>query len=69
MGGAFLSQPNTSKKTHKYQHGKIRVVTCEMQGNTSSYLGWRKHMEDALLFHRINKEIFLFAVFDGHGGV
>lgn len=26
-------------------------------------------MEDALLFHRINKETFLFAVFDGHGGV
>jgi serine/threonine protein phosphatase PrpC len=26
-------------------------------------------MEDALVFHRINKEIFLFAVFDGHGGV
>jgi protein phosphatase 1G len=26
-------------------------------------------MEDAVLFHRINKEIFLFAVFDGHGGV
>lgn len=26
-------------------------------------------MEDAILFHRINKEIFLFAVFDGHGGV
>jgi len=26
-------------------------------------------MEDAILFHRISKEIFLFAVFDGHGGV
>ena len=26
-------------------------------------------MEDAILFHRINKEIYLFAVFDGHGGV
>lgn len=26
-------------------------------------------MEDALVFHRISKEIFLFAVFDGHGGV
>jgi serine/threonine protein phosphatase PrpC len=26
-------------------------------------------MEDAILFHRINKEIFLFGVFDGHGGV
>jgi serine/threonine protein phosphatase PrpC len=22
-----------------------------------------------LVFHRISKEIFLFAVFDGHGGV
>jgi serine/threonine protein phosphatase PrpC len=26
-------------------------------------------MEDAIVFHRISKEIFLFAVFDGHGGV
>jgi len=26
-------------------------------------------MEDAVVFHRINKETFLFAVFDGHGGV
>jgi serine/threonine protein phosphatase PrpC len=33
------------------------------------YSGWRKYMEDAILFHRINKDIFLFAVFDGHGGV
>ena len=32
MGGAFLSQPITEKKINKYQHGKIRVVTCEMQG-------------------------------------
>ena len=32
MGGAFLSQPITTKVTNKYQHNKIRVVTCEMQG-------------------------------------
>jgi serine/threonine protein phosphatase PrpC len=25
-------------------------------------------MEDAVVFHRISKEAFLFAVFDGHGG-
>ena len=25
-------------------------------------------MEDAVLFDRIAKEIFLFGVFDGHGG-
>jgi serine/threonine protein phosphatase PrpC len=35
----------------------------------STYTGWRKYMEDAVLFHRINKDIFLFAVFDGHGGM
>lgn len=69
MGGAFLSAPVTTKKTHKYQHGKLRVVTCEMQGNPPLDSGWRKYMEDAVLFHRINKEIFLFGVFDGHGGV
>jgi hypothetical protein len=32
MGGAFLSQPVTDKRVNKYQHGKIRVITCEMQG-------------------------------------
>ena len=26
-------------------------------------------MEDAIVFNRISKEIFLFAIFDGHGGV
>jgi serine/threonine protein phosphatase PrpC len=26
-------------------------------------------MEDAVVFHRISKEVFLFAVFDGHGGL
>jgi serine/threonine protein phosphatase PrpC len=31
--------------------------------------GWRKYMEDALVFQRISKDIFLFAVFDGHGGI
>lgn len=25
-------------------------------------------MEDAIVFHRISKEIFLFAIFDGHSG-
>jgi len=28
MGGAYLSQPITIKKTTKYQHGKLRVVVC-----------------------------------------
>lgn len=32
MGGAFLSKPVTTKTTIKYQHSKIRVITCEMQG-------------------------------------
>ena len=32
MGGAFLSQPITTKSTNIYQHSKIRVVTSEMQG-------------------------------------
>jgi hypothetical protein len=32
MGGSFLSQPITTKRTKKYQHRKIRVITCEMQG-------------------------------------
>lgn len=32
MGGSFLSQPITTKRTKKYQHHKVRVITCEMQG-------------------------------------
>lgn len=32
MGGSFLSQPITTKRTKKYQHGRVRVITCEMQG-------------------------------------
>ena len=48
MGGAFLSAPITTKKTNKYQHGKIRVVTCEMQGINGILLQggesiWRMH--------------------------
>lgn len=31
-------------------------------------LGWRKHMEDAMVYFRFDKDTFLFAVFDGHGG-
>jgi len=30
--------------------------------------GWRKNMEDAVLYYRFDKDTFLFAVFDGHGG-
>jgi serine/threonine protein phosphatase PrpC len=40
-----------------------------MQGKNNPDLGWRKNMEDAIVFHRISKDIFLFAIFDGHGGV
>jgi serine/threonine protein phosphatase PrpC len=40
-----------------------------MQGKNSPNPGWRKNMEDAIVFNRISKEIFLFAIFDGHGGV
>lgn len=47
MGGAFLSQPVTTKKVNKYQHGKLRVVTCEMQGRTAKIQDgvntWRMH--------------------------
>lgn len=68
MGGAFLSQPVVTKKTSKYQHRKVRVICCEMQGMLCIDLGWRKYMEDATIFDRISKETFLFGVFDGHGG-
>ena len=69
MGGAFLSEPIKTKTTNKHLHSKLRVVSCEMQGNPGSEIGWRRYMEDAILFKRISKEIFLFGVFDGHGGI
>jgi hypothetical protein len=53
---------NTSTARSESSLAKCRVSSVPI-------LGWRKHMEDALLFHRINKDTFLFAVFDGHGGV
>ena len=34
MGGAFLSEPIKSKTIKKHLHNKLRVVTCEMQGNS-----------------------------------
>jgi hypothetical protein len=42
MGGAFLSQPITKKRINKYQHGKIRVISCEMQGKLFPYFRMEK---------------------------
>lgn len=30
--------------------------------------GWRKTMEDAIIIQELNENIYLFGIFDGHGG-
>lgn len=43
-----------------------------MCGKISYNLGWRRHMEDALIAKcptHDGSEVSLFAVFDGHGGI
>lgn len=68
--GVYLSEPDTAKKVYTGSSGPFKFCSGEMQGNRSSYLGWRKNMEDAVI-HRfdIGDGNGLFAVFDGHGGI
>ena len=63
MGG-MLSEPVTTKDIHTGTNDKLRWASCEMQG-------WRQYMEDskiAQLDLETDKDVSLFAVFDGHGG-
>lgn len=53
--GAFLDSPITEKKIETYQHKKLRACSCEMQGKCLLTSGWRKHMEDAILYDRLDK--------------
>jgi hypothetical protein len=64
--------PDSAQHSQKGDEAPARQASCGHLRDARyapSNAGWRKHMEDALVFHRINKETFLFAVFDGHGGL
>lgn len=65
--GAYLSSPNTEKKTvtgslNSFRYFLLSFAATEMQG-------WRLDMEDAKI-HNLEFEASaqLFGVFDGHGG-
>ena len=65
----YLDRPNTKKNTSvgSYQGDNQQIgykwAASEMQG-------WRLNMEDAHICDpQFDKDIGLFAVFDGHGGL
>lgn len=68
MSSDYLKTPLLSKKTQQIKEYGFKATTCEMQGTDSQHSGWRKSMEDALLYSQISSDCHLFAVCDGHGG-
>jgi protein phosphatase 2C family protein 2/3 len=61
MTSSYLQKPILTKKTNVSDACNFTATTCEMQG-------WRKNMEDSLLYKQLSDEVHLFAVCDGHGG-
>eukprot|EP00217_Crustomastix_stigmatica_P015072 CAMPEP_0183789244 /NCGR_PEP_ID=MMETSP0803_2-20130417/306_1 /TAXON_ID=195967 /ORGANISM="Crustomastix stigmata, Strain CCMP3273" /LENGTH=276 /DNA_ID=CAMNT_0026033411 /DNA_START=138 /DNA_END=965 /DNA_ORIENTATION=- len=62
--GAYLSQPQTAKRTQQEEDAHLAYGVSSMQG-------WRTSMEDAheaTLSLKGDSQFSLFAVFDGHGG-
>lgn len=60
--GFYLTKPITEKETVTGECPKFNYVLSGMQG-------WRTEMEDAHLCHvDTEKQIYVFGVFDGHGG-
>ncbi|XP_050427996.1 probable protein phosphatase 2C 6 [Adelges cooleyi] len=60
--GTYLSKPKTDKESKDFENG---VLAC----GASSMQGWRESQEDAhCCLLDFDKNISLFAVFDGHGG-
>ncbi len=60
--GIYLGKPNTSKETLCGENDFFEYATSCMQG-------WRVSMEDAhIATLDVEKDIHLFAIFDGHGG-
>lgn len=67
MGGALTYLAGSAVTTTKVEHadwdeGNLDAAACSMQG-------WRRSMEDAhFMAYNKEKNIYLFGVFDGHGG-
>ena len=63
--GDLLDKPMKDKNAESGSNNMCSWGVCSMQG-------WRKSMEDAHICEKVlldgNKEVMLFAVFDGHGG-
>jgi len=60
--GIYLSAPDKTKKSTQGETQKLKWAASSMQG-------WRKNMEDAHISDaNFDKDIQLFAIFDGHGG-
>lgn len=58
-----------------YRSKPITEKIIESQNSTDNFVyvgvsmeGWRLNMEDAMICKKLNEKIFLFAIFDGHGG-
>jgi serine/threonine protein phosphatase PrpC len=49
-------------------HEWIRLYNVRNAGYILTHIGWRKSMEDAILCQEITDGVYLFGVFDGHGG-
>lgn len=60
--GIYLTKPNLNKDSHNGENESLKFGVSAMQG-------WRMNMEDAHITNlKVNDEVALFAVFDGHGG-
>jgi len=61
MTSSYLKEPILTKKSKVHSGANFTATCCEMQG-------WRKYMEDALVYEQLADDVYLFAVCDGHGG-
>ena len=60
--GIYLAKPNKNKTSEDGESKDLRYGMSSMQG-------WRMNMEDSHICQiNLEKDIDLFAVFDGHGG-
>jgi serine/threonine protein phosphatase PrpC len=61
--GIYRSTPLTDKNTVVESNESIGYAACGMQG-------WRVNMEDAHIANiNLGDDIYIFGVFDGHGGM
>ncbi|KAM3136105.1 hypothetical protein pb186bvf_011727 [Paramecium bursaria] len=59
--GSYLEAPKTEIETEQLQTDLFECYAASMQG-------WRITMEDAHICEKVDENVYLFAIFDGHGG-